>query len=127
MNLLTTEWKAGKEIGILILRLAAGYFILYGHGFNKLEVIFTGQEIKFLDPIGLGTNLSFYLVAFAEGICALLIILGLYTRLAALVLAFNFIVILIVHSADNFIDIEHIYLYLLNLHSEAPLAYIFHN
>ncbi|HNL83273.1 MAG TPA: DoxX family protein, partial [Chitinophagaceae bacterium] len=56
--------------------------------------------------------LSFYLVAFAEGICALLIILGLYTRLAALVLAFNFIVILIVHSADNFIDIEHIYLYL---------------
>lgn len=112
MNLLSKEWSLGKDIGILIIRILFGFVLFYGHGLNKLNVIITGQEIKFLDPIGIGVTLSFYLVAFAEGICALLLIVGLFTRLSSIVLIINFIVILYFHKDDEFKALEAIYFYL---------------
>ncbi|GMV77244.1 MAG: hypothetical protein AMXMBFR79_03790 [Chitinophagaceae bacterium] len=112
MITLNKDWKAGKEFSILILRLVAGFVLLYGHGFGKLSTIFTGQEIKFFDPIGIGANLSFYLAAFAEGICAILLMLGLFTRYAAIVLAINFLVIFKVHFKDGYEALELISLYL---------------
>ena len=112
MLTLHKDWKAGKEFSILILRLVAGFVVLYGHGFGKLSTIFTGQEIKFFDPIGIGANLSFYLAAFAEGICAILLMLGLFTRYAAIVLAINFLVIFRVHFKDGYEALELISLYL---------------
>lgn len=112
MITLNKDWKAGKEFSILILRLVAGFVLLYGHGFGKLSTIFTGQEIKFFDPIGIGANLSFYLAAFAEGICAILLMLGLFTRYAAIVLAINFLVIFRVHFKDGYEALELISLYL---------------
>ncbi|MBS1758569.1 MAG: DoxX family protein [Bacteroidetes bacterium] len=108
------EWSAGKDLGLFILRVAVAIALLYGHGFGKLSVIFGGKEIQFMDPIGIGANLSFYLAAFAEGICAILLVLGLFTRLAALVLTINFLVILYFHGVkvgDGFSDLEHIFLY----------------
>lgn len=112
MITLNKDWKAGKEFSILILRLVAGFVLLYGHGFGKLSTIFTGQEINFFDPIGIGANLSFYLAAFAEGICAILLMLGLFTRYAAIVLAINFLVIFRVHFKDGYEALELISLYL---------------
>ncbi|MCZ2298067.1 MAG: DoxX family protein [Chitinophagales bacterium] len=112
MITLNKDWKAGKEFSILILRLVAGFVLLYGHGFGKLSTIFTGQEIKFFDPIGIGANPSFYLAAFAEGICAILLMLGLFTRYAAIVLAINFLVIFKVHFKDGYEALELISLYL---------------
>lgn len=112
MLTLHKDWKTGKEFSILILRLVAGFVVLYGHGFGKLSTIFTGQEIKFFDPIGIGANLSFYLAAFAEGICAILLMLGLFTRYAAIVLAINFLVIFRVHFKDGYEALELISLYL---------------
>ena len=112
MLTLHKDWKAGKEFSILILRLVAGFVLLYGHGFGKLSTIFTGQEINFFDPIGIGANPSFYLAAFAEGICAILLMLGLFTRYAAIVLAINFLVIFKVHFKDGYEALELISLYL---------------
>lgn len=112
MNLLTKEWRQGKDIGILIIRILFGFILFYGHGLNKLIVLFAGQEIKFLDPIGIGVIPSFYLVAFAEGICALLLIVGLFTRLSSIVLIINFMVILYFHKEDEFNALEPIYFYL---------------
>ena len=111
MITLNKDWKAGKEFSILILRLVAGFVLLYGHGFGKLSTIFTGQEIKFFDPIGIGANLSFYLAAFAEGICAILLMLGLFTRYAAIVLAINFLVIF-KHTYFITIHISSIYIFI---------------
>lgn len=95
---LFSDSKNCNDIGLLIFRLALGLTLLYGHGFEKLGVIFSGQEIKFMDPIGIGASLSFYLAGFAEGICAILLILGLFSRFAALTLTLNFVVILVFHA-----------------------------
>lgn len=115
MNILTKEWKYSKDIGIFILRLVFGLVLIYGHGSGKLATIFSGDEIKFMDPIGIGANLSFYLAAFAEGICAILLILGLFERFAALILAINFLVIFIFHAfmvGDGFTILEPRFFYL---------------
>lgn len=112
---LTKDFKTGKDIGLFILRVTAGLVLLYGHGFEKLSVIFSGQEIQFMDPIGIGAVTSFYMAAFAEGICAFLLILGLFSRLAALILTFNFLVIFIFHAfiaGDGFAVLELRFFYL---------------
>lgn len=115
MNVLTADWKHSKDLGILILRIVLGIVLFYGHGFDKLSVIFSGAEIQFMDPIGVGAVTSFYMAAFAEGICALLLIFGLFTRFATAILVLNFIVIFIFHAfiaGDGFSVLELRFLYL---------------
>ncbi len=115
LNFLIRDWKMGHDTGLLILRLVFGLVLLYGHGFEKLTVIFSGQEIQFMDPIGIGANTSYYMAAFAEGICAILLILGLFTRLATFVLAGNFLVVFIFHAfiaGDGFAVLELRFFYL---------------
>ncbi|HTO16485.1 MAG TPA: DoxX family protein [Edaphocola sp.] len=111
MGIFTREWAIGKDAGLLVFRIAIAVFLLYGHGFGKLSTIFSGQEIQFMDPIGIGPKLSFYLAAFAEGICAILLILGLFTRFAAFVIVINFLVIVNFHKADGFEILESRLLY----------------
>lgn len=115
MTLLSKEWKPGIHLGLFILRVAVCLVLVYGHGWGKLSTIFGGKEIQFFDPIGLGTNLSYYMAGFAEGICSLLLLVGLFSRYAALILSINFMVIFYVHgiqSQDGFQELEIIYLYL---------------
>lgn len=115
MNLLTKDWRYSKDVGLLIIRVVFGVVLIYGHGFEKLSVIFTGQEIRFADPIGLGPELSYYLAGFAEGICAFLLIFGLFSRLASAILSLNFIVIVILHAflvGDGFQVLELRFLYI---------------
>lgn len=91
----------GTSSSLLILRVLASVFMLYGHGWGKLMNVFSGN-FQFLDPIGLGPELSLILAAFAEGICSILIILGFFTRGAALVLTINMAVaILFVHLFND--------------------------
>ncbi len=69
--------------------------------------------MKFGDPLGLGSATSLHLSAFAEFVCAILIILGLFTRLATIPLIINMaVVFLIVHSVDDFGTKEMSLLYL---------------
>lgn len=115
-DLLVKDWKCSKDGGILLLRIFAALILLYGHGFEKLGVIFSGQPIQFFDAIGIGADLSFYLAAFAEGICAILLIIGLFTRPAAIILTINFLVIVYFHAfvaKDGFPILETRFLYLL--------------
>jgi putative oxidoreductase len=109
LNLLTSDWKIGRDTGLLIIRLVFGLVLFYGHGFEKMSVIMSGQEIQFMDPIGIGASTSYHMAAFAEGICALLVILGLFTRVATLILSINFLVIFIFHAfiaGDGFAVLE---------------------
>ncbi len=87
------------DFALLLLRLAAGGLMIT-HGLPKLQMILSG-EIQFGDPIGIGTNLSLYLTVFAEFFCAILIILGLATRLASIPLIICMVVaVFVVHAAD---------------------------
>ena len=90
-----------SDLGLLILRIVSGAALLT-HGFPKFQKVLEGS-MQFGDPIGVGQATSLHLSAFAEFICAILIILGLLTRLAAIPLIINMAVAcLIVHSADDF-------------------------
>ncbi|NGP76190.1 DoxX family protein [Balneolaceae bacterium YR4-1] len=100
-------------VTLLILRVFGSFFMLYGHGWGKVMRVFNG-DFRFADPIGLGPELSLILSAFAEGICAILVIIGLYTRAASLVLMINMsVAFLFVHINDPFGDMEKSLLFLL--------------
>jgi len=68
------------DYGLLVLRLGFGFCILYGHGLGKLERLFSPEEIQFADPFGLGPATSLVLATFAEVVCAVLLMAGLFTR-----------------------------------------------
>ena len=60
-------------------------------------------DLGFGDPIGLGPEVSLVLVAFAEAICGLLVILGLGTRWACIPLIIAmFVAAFVAHAADPF-------------------------
>lgn len=89
------------DLGLLILRLAAGSAMLT-HGWPKLQKALAGST-EFADPIGVGPELTLYLAILAEVVCAILVIAGLATRLAVLpLLATMLTAFFVVHSADPF-------------------------
>lgn len=69
-------------IGLAILRVGTGSYML-SHGIGKLRMVLAGNYDQFGDPIGLGPGLSLILVTAAEFLGALLVIIGLATRFAA--------------------------------------------
>ena len=73
------------DFALLLLRLWLGLTMLLNHGRGKL-MGFGEMAAKFSDPLGVGPTLSLSLAVFAEGVCALLVAMGLLTRFAALVL-----------------------------------------
>lgn len=80
MNETKDRWNS---LGLLVLRVGVGWLLIYGHGWSKL-MHFSQRAATFADPIGLGSQLGFTLVVFAEVFCSAAIILGLLTRLATI-------------------------------------------
>lgn len=108
-----SEFVNAKTSAMLLRVFAAG-FMIYGHGFGKVMNVLQGN-LQFLDPIGIGPEASLILAAFAEGICGLLVLIGCWTRLAALILSINMFVAIFLHhipSGDGFGAIETPLLYL---------------
>lgn len=91
-----------QQIGLalLLLRILSGAFILT-HGFPKLMRLFSGNEIKFMNFLGLGPEVSLSLAVFAEFFCAILIILGAATRLATIPLMITMGTAAFVAHADD--------------------------
>lgn len=101
------------DVALFILRVGAAALILT-HGIPKLLMLFGGAEIQFADPIGLGMETSLTLSVFAEFICAILLGLGLGTRLAAIPLIINMsVAYFIFHAQDPFKAKELALIYLL--------------
>lgn len=103
-----------NDIVLFVVRIFVG-FAMISHGFPKLMKLVGDQEIEFFDFLGLGAQNSLFLAVFAEFICSIFIILGLFTRWAVLFLMITMAVAgLVVHSADAFGDREMSLLYLAN-------------
>ena len=82
-KLLSTKYSAGAfNAGILLLRIAVGTLMMK-HGYDKL-VHFAEYKSKFTNFMGIGQTASLSMVVFAEFFCALFIIIGLFTRMAAI-------------------------------------------
>lgn len=93
------EEFVSPHIAILILRIGAASLILT-HGFPKLMRILDGN-LAFADPLGLGPEVSLFLVTFAEFLCAVFVLLGLYTRGFLIPLIINMTVITFIAHADD--------------------------
>lgn len=74
------------DYGLLILRVALGFSMLMLHGRGKLLNFSTMAE-KFAILPGIPANVNLGLAVFAEVVCSALLIAGLFTRFAALMLA----------------------------------------
>ena len=86
---------------------------MLSHGFPKLQILFSGEEIKFYEFLWMGPKSSLILAVFAEFVCSIFIILGLFTRFAVFFLVIAMAVAgLFVHSEDLFEQREKSLLYL---------------
>lgn len=73
------------DVALLVLRVWLGLSIALLHGWGKLGNLFSGTS-KFPDLFGIGSTPTLALAVWAEFVCALLLVVGLWTRLAALFL-----------------------------------------
>ena len=74
---------ASVDLGLLALRVWVGLSMLILNGWGKL-VGYKKMASGFPDPLRVGNELSWGLAVFGEVVCAVLLILGLFTRFAAL-------------------------------------------
>ncbi len=95
------------EFGIFLLRCVSGGMMAISHGWPKFQKLLDGGPIKFPDPLGIGSELSFYLVVGAEFFCSIFLVLGLFTRLSLIPLAITMAVAAFIqHSGDPFSKVE---------------------
>lgn len=100
-----------KDLGLFVLRVGLSLMMLT-HGWGKFNRLFA-EEIKFGDPIGLGSTLSLYLIVLAEFIAPILIILGFKTRWIVFFPAFAMgVAAFVAHGDDPFARKEKALLYL---------------
>ena len=112
-KLLSTKYSAGAfNIATLFLRLGIGVLMMR-HGYDKL-MHFSEMHNSFMNFMGLGSSASLALLIFAEFFCSLFLILGLFTRLAAIPLIISSTVALVqAHHMEVFGKGEAITLYLI--------------
>lgn len=72
-----------SDLALLVLRLWFGASLFALHGWGKL-IGFSDYAAKFPDPLGVGSKVSLSLAIGGEVLCAALLVLGLFTRVAAL-------------------------------------------
>lgn len=83
--------------GLLFLRVSAALLLLQIHGLPKL-LNWSTELQRIEDPFGLGATLTLAMAVFAEVICPVLLILGVFARLACLpVLAVLGVALVVVH------------------------------
>ena len=92
---------SGFDYATLILRVGSALFMLYGHGWPKFQKLLAGGPYQFADPLGIGTDLSFILVTIAEFFCAILVMIGFYTRVSLIPLVFAMAVAAFIAQAGD--------------------------
>ena len=99
------------DIALLIARIAGGAFMLT-HGIPKLQKLQAGTG-KFMNFMGLGSEMTGILAVCSEVGFALLLLIGLLSRVSAGVLAFTMIIAAFVaHAGDPFKNREMALMYL---------------
>ena len=91
------------SIGLLVLR-AAALSLFLKHGLEKLTG-YSRMVQHFPDPIHVGAHAGLAFALLSDGICSLLVTIGLATRPASAIILFNLLVAFVfVHHAAYFTD-----------------------
>lgn len=89
-----------RDFAFLLLRIIVG-LLLITHGYPKLQKLLSGNEIQFASVFGMSQKLSLAMAMFAEFFCAIFLLIGLFTRLAAVPIIITFLVIVFqIHGSD---------------------------
>jgi putative oxidoreductase len=80
---------------LLVLRVWMGASLFLKHGFEKLTG-YSRMVTHFPNPLHLGTHFSLAFALLSDGICSLLVILGVATRLACSIIVVNLAVVFFV-------------------------------
>jgi putative oxidoreductase len=71
------------DLALLLLRVWYGASLVFLHGWDKL-INFSSRSSGFVDPFGIGRPSSLVLAIGGEVVCAAFLVLGLFTRFAAI-------------------------------------------
>jgi putative oxidoreductase len=85
------SWPAAFDWGLLCLRIWLGLSLFLKHGWEK-PVHFSQMAQHFPDPLHIGPVPSLIFALASDAICSILVLLGLGTRWAALVVLVNIFV-----------------------------------
>ncbi len=99
VNKSTDGLLTNPDLGLLYLRLTGCVLLLCLHGLPKL-LHFSEQLKQIEDPFGMGAVATLSCAVFAEVVCPIAMILGWFTRLAALPVIFLLLVAMLVVHAD---------------------------
>lgn len=98
--------KPLTDLGLLLMRLWAGFAMFYGHGWGKL-MTFSDQVAKRDGFLGMPGELAASLLVLSEGLCAVLLGIGLATRIVSVPLLITMgVAAFIAHGGDPFGDKE---------------------
>ena len=101
-----------QNVFLLLVRIMIGLAML-SHGFPKLQTLINGGKIEFYNFLGLNSTISLGLVVFAEFVCSIFLIIGLFSRYASFFLAFTMLIAAFaIHGGDPFAKQELSILYL---------------
>ena len=91
-RILSIKYSNGAfNFSMLLLRVVFGLLMLIKHGFDKM-INFSTLQYQFYNFFHLGSKASLVLAIFAEFLCSLFIVLGLFTRLAVIPLIITMLV-----------------------------------
>ena len=111
-KLTNTRFSAGSfNVAMLVMRLGFG-LVMITHGYDKLQH-FDEYKNTFMNFLGFGKSVSLGLIIFAELGCAALLVLGLFTRFACVVLIIGMLVAVSVSNWDFFHKAEVASLYVI--------------
>lgn len=98
------QLQAFDDLSLLALRVCIGSFLVWGVSDNLLHPEDMAEFVAFLSANGfVAPEVMAWLSVIAQFICGVLLIAGALTRWAGLILAFNFVVALVmVHLGDDF-------------------------
>lgn len=95
-----TLFNNEKDLAALVLRLGFGFFIVFGHGLGKLEMVLAGN-FQFPALFGLSPAINLTLAMLAEFVAGLMVLIGLRTRLASIPIMLTMLVaVFAVHIND---------------------------
>lgn len=111
--LFPTYYDDNRTYSLLLLVVRVFFGVLFlTHGYTKLMAHATMSDL-FADPFGLGSIISFWMVVFAEVVCAFALIFGILQRIVLIPMIFTMCTaFFIVHGPDVFAAKELSFIYL---------------
>lgn len=100
-----------SDFGLLVLRVVLGATLFWKHGIEKVTH-FSQISAHFPNPIHIGSHWSLVYALISDAICSVLVVLGLGTRVASLIIAVNLAVVFyfFFHLSVRHGELELIYL-----------------